>query len=70
MIWIYIAIGVLVVLVLLAKLDDVRSTTLEIGDPAPDFALRAQTGESIRLQDLLVRGPVVLYFYIQDATPG
>ncbi|MCB9890371.1 MAG: redoxin domain-containing protein [Planctomycetes bacterium] len=58
------------VLVLAAKLDDVRSTTLDIGDLAPDFALRAQTGESIRLHDLLARGPVVLYFYIQDATPG
>jgi peroxiredoxin Q/BCP len=39
------------------------------GDLAPDFTLRADTGESITLSSL--RGKrVVLYFYPKDDTPG
>ena len=46
---------------------------LEMGDPAPDFALRGVEADGeqvdIRLSDL--RGaPVVLYFYPKDDTPG
>jgi len=41
----------------------------QVGDPAPDFTLPAQTGKSVSLQDF--RGqPVVLYFYPKDDTPG
>jgi peroxiredoxin Q/BCP len=43
---------------------------LTIGSKAPDFTLRSQTGEEVRLYDLLARRHVVLYFYIRDATPG
>jgi peroxiredoxin Q/BCP len=40
-----------------------------VGEPAPDFELTTDTGESVRLSDL--RGsPVVLYFYPKDDTPG
>jgi peroxiredoxin Q/BCP len=39
------------------------------GQPAPDFELQSDTGETVRLSDL--RGkPVVLYFYPKDDTPG
>ena len=39
------------------------------GDPAPDFTLTADSGESVALSSL--RGkPVVLYFYPKDDTPG
>ena len=39
------------------------------GDSAPDFELRTDTGETVRLADL--RGKkVVLYFYPKDDTPG
>jgi peroxiredoxin Q/BCP len=42
---------------------------IEEGKPAPDFELRSDTGETVRLSEL--RGqPVVLYFYPKDDTPG
>ena len=42
---------------------------VEEGQPAPDFELQSDTGETVRLSDL--RGkPVVLYFYPKDDTPG
>jgi peroxiredoxin Q/BCP len=42
---------------------------IEEGKPAPDFELRSDSGETIKLSAL--RGkPVVLYFYPKDDTPG
>ncbi len=42
---------------------------VEEGQPAPDFELQNDEGETVRLSDL--RGkPVVLYFYPRDDTPG
>ena len=39
------------------------------GSPAPDFELRSDSGETLKLSDF--RGkPVVLYFYPADDTPG
>ena len=39
------------------------------GRPAPDFELKTDTGDTVRLADL--RGKqVVLYFYPRDDTPG
>ena len=43
---------------------------IKVGDPAPEFALRAQDGEVVRLSDLLSRGSAVVYFYPKDKTPG
>lgn len=43
---------------------------VEVGDVAPDFTLPSQAGEQVRLGDVLGRGPVVLYFYPKDETPG
>ena len=41
----------------------------EVGDPAPEFALPDQSGETVALADL--RGQwVVLYFYPRADTPG
>jgi peroxiredoxin Q/BCP len=39
------------------------------GEPAPDFTLRADTGDDVILSDLRGR-TVVLYFYPRDDTPG
>ena len=45
------------------------NSTLNIGDPAPDFSLPADNGETVSLQDF--RGKkVILYFYPKDDTPG
>jgi peroxiredoxin Q/BCP len=42
---------------------------VEEGTPAPDFELRGDEGETVKLSAL--RGkPVVLYFYPKDDTPG
>jgi peroxiredoxin Q/BCP len=44
--------------------------SVEVGDQAPDFELPSQSGERVRLSDVWARGPVVLYFYPKDETPG
>lgn len=43
---------------------------LKVGDKAPDFSLKNQDGETIRLQDLITKKNVVLYFYPKNETPG
>lgn len=42
---------------------------LSEGDTAPEFALDADNGETVRLSDFR-GGPVVLYFYPRDDTSG
>jgi peroxiredoxin Q/BCP len=42
---------------------------LEVGQPAPPFALESDEGETISLESLRGR-PVVIYFYPKDDTPG
>jgi peroxiredoxin Q/BCP len=42
---------------------------VEEGKPAPDFELKTDSGESIKLSGLRGR-QVVLYFYPKDDTPG
>ena len=42
---------------------------LDKGDAAPDFELPDQTGQTVKLSELLGGGPVVLYFYPADFTP-
>lgn len=36
---------------------------LQVGDQAPDFSLQSSLGGTVRLTDLLRRGPLVLAFY-------
>ena len=43
---------------------------LKLGDRAPDFTLPTSDGKMISLSEILGRGPVVLYFYPSDDTPG
>ena len=41
-----------------------------VGDAAPDFALTAADGSSVRLSDYHGKQAVGLYFYPKDNTPG
>ena len=43
---------------------------LTSGDTAPSFSGRDQNGATIRSDELLARGPVILFFYPKDFTPG
>lgn len=45
------------------------TTRLQPGDPAPDFTLPTDTGETITLSDLR-GGRVIVYFYPSAMTPG
>lgn len=40
-----------------------------VGDRAPSFELRRTFEESVRLEDLLARGPLLLAFYVFDFGP-
>ncbi len=40
-----------------------------VGDVAPPFELRKTFDESVRLADLLERGPVLVAFYVFDFGP-
>lgn len=43
---------------------------LKPGDRAPEFTLPDQDGRPVSLRNLLADGPLVLYFYPADFTPG
>lgn len=43
---------------------------LEVGQKAPDFTLPAPGGKNVKLTDLLGKGPVVVYTFIQAFTPA
>jgi len=43
---------------------------LKIGSKAPEFVLQSDSGDETSLTDLLKDGPLVLYFYPADFTPG
>ena len=43
---------------------------LDVGTKAPEFKLLNDRGEKISLSRLLKKGPLILYFYPADFTPG
>lgn len=43
---------------------------LKTGSLAPDFTLPDQDGQAVSLSSLLAQGPLLLYFYPADFTPG
>lgn len=43
---------------------------LALGMRAPEFTLPDQDGQNVSLSSLLGRGPLILYFYPADDTPG
>jgi peroxiredoxin Q/BCP len=44
--------------------------SLEPGDKAPSFDLPGADGQTVSLASLLEKGPVVVFFYPKDETPG
>ncbi len=44
--------------------------SLQPGDRAPSFELPAQDGRRVGLAELTSKGPVVVFFYPKDETPG
>ncbi len=43
---------------------------LAVGSRAPDFTLDATGGRRLALKELLKQGPVALFFYPGNDTPG
>ncbi len=43
---------------------------LQPGTRAPDFTLETSSGGEVSLSELLSQGPLILYFYPADFTPG
>ena len=44
------------------------ASALEVGQPAPDFTLAGVGGKQIKLADMLGKGPIVVYTFIQAFT--
>ncbi len=53
-------IGAMACLVLAAE-----ASALEVGQKAPDFTLPGSGGKEVKLSDLLGKGPVVIFTFIQ-----
>jgi peroxiredoxin Q/BCP len=45
-------------------------TEIKIGERIPSFTLPNQDGEPFRSDDALAKGPLVLFFYPKDDSPG
>jgi peroxiredoxin Q/BCP len=45
------------------------ASALEVGQKAPDFTLTGPGNKQVKLADLLGKGPVVIYTFIQAFTP-
>lgn len=41
-----------------------------LGRPAPDVSFTDTDGRPVAVRDLVRRGPLVLFFYIRNGTPG
>ena len=56
--------------VALAQQTPPAKTHLKVGDPAPDFALRATDGKTYKLSDFKGKKNVVLAIYVLAFTGG
>jgi len=56
------------VALVLAAVAAAPAPALEVGQKAPDFTLPGPENKPVKLADLLGKGPVVLYTFIQAFT--
>ena len=61
--WSFVAAAVAATLLLSGAAD-----ALEVGQKAPDFTLAGTGGKQVKLSDMLGKGPIVLYTFIQAFT--
>ena len=54
---------------ILALAGVAHAQTLEVGQKAPDFTLAGPGNKPVKLSELLGKGPVVVYTFIQAYTP-
>ncbi len=64
--------GILGILLAVAigLLPATEARAIEVGQKAPDFTLQAADGKQVKLADLLGKGPVFIYTFIQAFTSG
>jgi hypothetical protein len=53
-----------------ARMSDPPGPFALVGSRAPELALPSSNGEIFRLHQRLEHGPVVLFFFIHNGTPG
>lgn len=57
-------------IVLSAAILTASSYALKVGDPAPDFSLKSDAGDTVSLAVRKQKGWTVLFFYPKAGTPG
>ncbi len=62
--------GVAVAVTLIGLFLATTAQAVEVGQKAPDFTLQAPDGKPVKLGDLLGKGPVVIFTFIQAFTGG
>lgn len=60
--------GALLALGLTGPVAALPASALEVGEKAPDFTVVAPGNKQIKLSDMLGKGPVVVYTFIQAFT--
>ncbi len=62
--------GILFLGVMTMGLLKASAADLKVGDVAPVFTAASSDGTQVDLNSLIGKGPIVLYFYPKDDTPG
>ena len=57
--------GVTVAVMLFGSFLASTAQALEVGQKAPDFTLQAPDGKPVKLGDLLGKGPLVIFTFVQ-----
>jgi len=61
--------GAMLALGLTSPAAALSASALEVGQKAPEFTVVAPGNKQIKLSDMLGKGPVVIYTFIQAFTP-